>query len=134
MGLADFERSTHCPSHSFFHLERIGALAERIGSPHLGIPTVHVAGTKGKGTTAAMVTSILEAQGYRVGLYTSPHLHSVVERIRVGQEPIDREEFATHVEEMWPDVEWTGNNSGFGNITFFEILLNLLILSERVNL
>ena len=122
MGLADFERSTHSPGHSSFHLERMRALAERLGNPHLGIPTVHVAGTKGKGSTVAMVTSILGIQGYTVGLYTSPHLHSVVERVRVGQEPIGRDEFAARVEEMWPDVEWTGRNGGFGDVTFFEML------------
>lgn len=122
MGLADFERSTHSPGHSSFHLERMHALAERMGNPHLGIPTVHVAGTKGKGSTAAMVASILEGQGYRVGLYTSPHLHSVVERIRVGPEPIARNEFAGHVEEMWRDIEWTGEHGGFGGVTFFEML------------
>ena len=46
MSLADFERSTHSPGHSSFHLERIGLLMERLGNPHLRVPTVHVAGTK----------------------------------------------------------------------------------------
>ena len=122
MGLADFERSTHSPGHSLFHLERIGALLRRLGNPHLSVPTVHVAGTKGKGSTAAMATSMLGAHGYKVGLYTSPHLHSVVERIRVGTEPVGRGEFAALVEEMWDDVEWTGREGGFGAVTFFELL------------
>ena len=122
MGLADFERSKHSPGHARFHLERMGMLAERLGQPHLSVPTVHIAGTKGKGSTAAMVTSILAAQGYKVGLYTSPHLHSVVERIRVGLEPITRDEFAGLVEHVWPVVESVARNGGYGGVTTFEML------------
>ena len=54
MGLADFERSTHQPGHSGFHLERMLLLSEELGGIHHGVPTVHIAGTKGKGSTAAM--------------------------------------------------------------------------------
>ena len=122
MGLADFERSTHSPGHSRFHLERIGLLADLLGQPHADIPAVHIAGTKGKGSTAAMVTSILSAQGYRAGLYTSPHLHSVVERIRVGLDPVSKEEFAGLVEQVWPAVESVGREGGFGEVTTFEML------------
>lgn len=122
MGLADFERSTHSPGHARFHLERIGLLADLLGRPHAAVPAVHVAGTKGKGSTAAMVTSILSAQGYRVGLYTSPHLHSVVERIRIGLDPISKEEFAGLVERVWPEVEAVGRDGGYGDVTTFEML------------
>ena len=122
MGLADFERSTHSPGHARFHLERIGLLADLLGRPHADVPAVHVAGTKGKGSTAAMVTSILSAQGYRVGLYTSPHLHSVVERIRVGLDPVSQEEFAGLVEQVWPAVESVGREGGYGDVTTFEML------------
>lgn len=122
MGLADFERSTHSPGHGRFHLERIGLLADLLGRPHADVPAVHVAGTKGKGSTAAMVTSILSAHGYRVGLYTSPHLHSVVERIRVGLDPVSREEFAGLVEQVWPAVESVGRDGGYGDVTTFEML------------
>ena len=108
MGLADFERSKSSPGHSSFHLERIGLLMERLGNVHLDTPTVHVAGTKGKGSTSAMVTSILTAQGYKVGLFTSPHLHRTTERIRVGLEPVAEEEFASIVEQVWPVVAWGG--------------------------
>ena len=122
MGLADFERSTHSPGHARFHLERIGLLADLLDRPHADVPAVHVAGTKGKGSTAAMVTSILCAQGYRVGLYTSPHLHSVVERIRVGLDPVSQEEFAGLVEQVWPSVESVGREGGYGDVTTFEML------------
>ena len=125
MGLADFERGTHSPGHSTFHLERISRLLERLGNPHLSVPTVHVAGTKGKGSTAAMVASILSAAGLRVGLYTSPSLHTVTERVRVDMEPIGREEFASLVERMWPAVEWVGERGGYGPLMYFEFLTAL---------
>ena len=105
MGLADFERSIRSPKHSTFHLDRMVLMMEHLGNVHLRTPTVHIAGTKGKGSTAAMVTCILQAQGYKVGLYTSPHLHSAVERIRVGLEPVGRQEFAALVERVWPAVQ-----------------------------
>ena len=122
MSLVDFERSTHSPGHGAFHLERMAILLDRLGQPHLGTPTVHVAGTKGKGSTAAMVTSILTAEGYKVGLYTSPHLHRAVERIRVGLEQIDPDEFADLVSEIWPAVRWVGESGGYGAVTTFEML------------
>lgn len=122
MGLTDFERSVNSPGHSAFHLERMTLLADRLGGIHRGIPTVHVAGTKGKGSTSAMITSILSAEGYRVGLFTSPHLHSVVERVRVGLEPISKTEFAQLIEQLWPAVEWVGSEGGYGDVTFFELL------------
>ena len=131
MGLADFERSTHSPGHSSFHLERMALLLERLGNPHLETSTVHIAGTKGKGSTAAMVTSILAAAGYRVGLYTSPHLHSVVERIRVGLEPIGRDEFAALVDRAWPAVEWVGRCGSYGEPSTFDLLTALAFLHFR---
>ncbi|MBM3933027.1 MAG: bifunctional folylpolyglutamate synthase/dihydrofolate synthase [SAR202 cluster bacterium] len=121
MGLPDFERAKHSPGHSTFHLERMGLLLERLGNPHQGIPTVHVAGTKGKGSTSAMVTAILTAAGYKTGLYTSPHLHSVTERIRIGNDSIAKQDFADLVAAIWPDIEWAGRQ-GYGGVSFFEIL------------
>lgn len=122
MGLADFERSTHSPGHSTFHLERIGLLMEKLGDIHLDIPTVHVAGTKGKGSTSAMITSVLTAQGHKTGLFTSPHLHSAVERIRVGLEPISKPDFASVVEQLWPIIESVESDGPYGAITVFEAL------------
>ena len=122
MGLADFERSTHSPGHSAFHLERMLLLMERLGDAHLAVPTVHIAGTKGKGSTCAMIASILAAQGYRVGLYTSPHLHSATERIRVNGQPISRRQFAEVVERIWPVVEDVGSTGGYGGVTTFEAM------------
>ena len=128
MGLADFERSTHSPGHGRFHLERVRLLLSRLGDPHLKVPTVHVAGTKGKGSTAAMVTAILTAHGYRTGLFTSPHLHSAVERIRVGLEPVSKGAFARLVARAWPHVEWVGRQGGYGEVTTFELLTAMAFL------
>ncbi len=131
MGLADFERSTHSPGHSGFHLERVGLLAERLENVHLAVPAVHVAGTKGKGSTSALITSILASAGYTVGLFTSPHLHTVCERVRVGLEPISREEFAALVAQIWPAVEDVGSNGPYGGVTFFEMMTVLAMVHFR---
>ena len=128
MSLPDFERSTHSPGHSSFHLDRMTLLLGRLGDPHLDVPTVHIAGTKGKGSTAAMVTSMLAAEGYRVGLYTSPHLHRVVERIRTGLEPISPQEFASLVEQVWPAAVRVEEKGDYGKVTFFELLTAMALL------
>ncbi len=128
MGLADFERGTHSPGHGAFHLDRMKLLLERVGNPHLGVPTIHVAGTKGKGSTAAMITSILTAEGYRTGLYTSPHLHRVTERVRVGLDPVSRDGFAELVEELWPEAEHLSKRGEYGDLTFFEFVTAMAFL------
>ena len=108
MELVDFERSTHFPDHSQFHLERVIMLAEMLDHVDKAVPTIHVAGTKGKGSTCALITSILTSAGCKVGFYSSPHLHSLRERVRVGLEPISKEEFAALVPEIWPAVKAVG--------------------------
>jgi dihydrofolate synthase/folylpolyglutamate synthase len=75
-------------------LESISALCEALGNPHLQYATVHIAGTNGKGSTAAMAEAIALAAGHRVGLYTSPHLVEITERIRVDGADISHAEFA----------------------------------------
>ena len=122
--LADFERGKHSPEHSFFHLERMRLLCALLGNPHLGVPSVHIAGTKGKGTTAAMITAILGSAGYKVGLATSPHLHSLTERIRIGPEPISKNDFTNLVKQIWPVVLEAGQNSQYGEVTWFEFMVS----------
>ena len=122
MGLPDFERSLNQPGHSGFHLERMRLILDRLGSPHLAAPAVHIAGTDGKGSTAAMVTSILGAAGCTAGLYTSPHLHSVTERIRIGMEPIVRADFAALLRRLWPHALWVEREGPYGPMSFFEMM------------
>jgi dihydrofolate synthase / folylpolyglutamate synthase len=77
-----------------FGLANIATLAEALGDPQNKIPCVHIAGTNGKGSTAAMLESILRAAGLRTGLYTSPHLERINERIRVNGLDISDDDFA----------------------------------------
>jgi dihydrofolate synthase/folylpolyglutamate synthase len=77
-----------------FDLENITILAERLGRPDRAYPSAHIAGTNGKGSTAAFLESILRRSGFRTGLYTSPHLEKINERIRVNGEEISDEAFA----------------------------------------
>jgi len=88
-----------------FDLGRIERLLEAVGNPHRDFRSVHIAGTKGKGSTSAMIESCLREAGYRTALYTSPHLHTFRERIRVSGEKIDRDEVVALVEELQPLVE-----------------------------
>src|ERR1700758_4823163 len=77
-----------------FNLENISVLLERLGRPERAYPIVHIAGTNGKGSTAAFVESILRDAGFRTGLNTSPHLEKINERIRVNGQDISDERFA----------------------------------------
>src|SRR5579862_985660 len=77
-----------------FDLQNISVLAERLGHPERAFPTVHIAGTNGKGSTAAMLASILQAAGLRTGLYSSPHLLRINERIRLDGAEIADADFA----------------------------------------
>jgi dihydrofolate synthase/folylpolyglutamate synthase len=77
-----------------FNLENITALLERLGRPERAFPSIHIAGTNGKGSTAAFVESILRKAGFRTGLNTSPHLERINERIRIRGEEISDEAFA----------------------------------------
>ena len=126
--LTDFERSSRPLDHRMFHLERIRLLLSRIANPHLDTPTIHVAGSKGKGSTAAMLASILEASGYKTGLYTSPHLHRITERIRIGSEPINRIRFSEIANRLWPEILHVKEDGEYGGITFFEFLTTMAFL------
>ena len=64
-------------------LDRTQTLLHALGEPHRAFPAIHVGGTNGKGSTAAMLAAMLESQGYRIGLYTSPHLVDFSERIQI---------------------------------------------------
>ncbi|MCL4274984.1 MAG: bifunctional folylpolyglutamate synthase/dihydrofolate synthase [Anaerolineales bacterium] len=87
-----------------FNLDRMFALMESLGEPQKKYPIIHVAGTKGKGSVSALCASALRAAGYKVGLYTSPHLEDYTERIRINGEPISHEQLIELVEEIKPYV------------------------------
>jgi dihydrofolate synthase/folylpolyglutamate synthase len=85
-------------------LQRVVNLLEKLGSPHRRFRSVHIAGTKGKGSVAALCASVLQAAGYRIGLFTSPHLHEYGERIQVNGEHIPRSTVVELVDAMRPLV------------------------------
>ncbi len=87
-----------------FSLDRMFALMDALGNPQANYPVIHIAGTKGKGSVAALCASALTAAGYRTGLYTSPHLEDYVERIRVDGSPLTHQGLAALVDEVKPAV------------------------------
>src|SRR3954452_11835094 len=95
-------------------LDRIAAALKALRDPQTSYPTIHVAGTNGKGSTCAFAASCLITQGYRVGLYTSPHLVRINERFQIGGEPISDALLGQRVLEVLAAV---GENH---ELTFFE--------------
>ncbi len=135
-GRIDYERAASVPyNHHELRLARMRELLARLDNPHHTFPIVHIAGTKGKGSTAAMIASILSAAGYRSGLYSSPHLHRVEERIAIDGEPCAPEELADLVELVRPAVEAMDRISGDspdGRPTYFEITTAMALITLRV--
>jgi len=95
-------------------LSRIRGVLEKTGMPHEKFPCIHIAGTNGKGSTAAFVSWILETAGYRTGLYTSPHLVSQCERISINSRDITRDELAAAARSLWKYVREF-------SLTYFEL-------------
>lgn len=126
----DHERAVPVAYHGqAFKLDRMRRLLELLGNPHLGLPVVHVAGTKGKGSTSAAVAGILTAAGYRTGLYTSPHLEQVEERIAVDATQCTADEFGDLLCQVRPHVERLDRESpGQQGPTFFEITTAMALL------
>jgi dihydrofolate synthase/folylpolyglutamate synthase len=129
LGFADFERTGRFRDRP--DVEPMRALLRALGDPHLGRRTIHVAGSKGKGSTAAMIESILRAAGLRTGLFTSPHLHEYTERIRIDGAPISRAEFAslaTSVRQAVERITPAMNERGF---VTFDLLTAMGFLAFR---
>jgi dihydrofolate synthase/folylpolyglutamate synthase len=126
---ADYER---LPRSMFvWDLRRIERLLGKLNNPQHYANTVHITGTKGKGSTAAMIASILKIAGYRTGLYTSPHLLSFTERIQVDGKPIGEAEWARLTERIRPHVEAENKVGDLGELTTFEILTAMAFLHFR---
>jgi len=110
-----------------FNLDRMRLLMAELGNPHLQYPVLHVAGTKGKGSVCALAASGLQAAGYRVGLYTSPHLLDYCERIQVDGRPVSHDRMVSLVEFVKPAV------ARVPKLTTFEITtaLGLLYFADQ---
>jgi len=100
-----------------FGLTQVERILEAIGNPHREVQAIHIGGTNGKGSTAAMMASILQREGYRVGLYTSPHLIRFTERIKVNGKEIEKEEVAALAGWMRERIEEADITTPF---TFFD--------------
>jgi len=108
-----------------FSLSRMKKLLALLGNPHSKIHTVHIAGTKGKGSTATMLAKMLEANGYSVGLYTSPHVVDLHERIRVNSQMVSRSEMRDLLNRIYAPVE---KMSKTDPPTFFELMTALAFM------
>ena len=90
---------------SSFGIERMELLLEQLGSDLLSFPVIHVAGTNGKGSTCAMLDAIYRANGYKVGLFSSPHLVELGERVRINGKILSEEKLFRHIERLRPIAE-----------------------------
>ncbi len=129
-----------------FQLDRIRELLKLLGDPQKKIKFIHIAGSKGKGSTASLTASILKEAGYRVGLYTSPHFYSLNERIRIlrqgasaaslFQGSVSNKRLNDVLRKVKPFLEKMRSTKEFGDLTFFEVLTALAFvyfLQEKVD-
>lgn len=128
----NYERTTGIPySSSEFKLDRMRELMRRLGDPQLGLRAIHVAGTKGKGSTCAMIAGVLEQSGFTTGLYTSPHLDRLEQRFAIDGEPCTAAELIELVGLVRLTVEAMDEQTQHENFqgpTFFEITTAMVFL------
>ncbi len=126
--LTDYEaRPAHAPTATYLSLDRVYAVLARLGDPHRALRVAHIAGTKGKGSTAAMLAAMLRAAGLRTALFTKPHLVTVRERLRVDDTLISEAEFLALSREVQPVIAAVARDTG-ETITFFEAITILAFL------
>jgi len=123
------------PAREGLKLELIGELVHRLGDPHRMFPVIHIAGTKGKGSTTRLVADIFQAAGYRAATYTSPHLESFHERFCINGNPVSGSEMNAALEIIWPHVlemDRFASETGRRKLTFFDVstALGFLIFSR----
>lgn len=112
-----------------FGVERMRILSARLGNPELAVPSIHVAGTNGKGSVSAMLEAILRASGRKTGLYTSPHLVRLGERVQVNRAILSEEEITAYVRELQPIADRIGEEGEAGDRpTFFEFMSAMAFL------
>jgi dihydrofolate synthase/folylpolyglutamate synthase len=138
----DYEKAPAFAYKESLKLERIKNFLDSIGNPHDGLKCLHIAGTKGKGSTSAFLTYILREAGYKVGLYTSPHLSDFRERIRIlgpqrlpgdFEGMISRRDLARLVKRSKPVIERFNARSEYGPLTFFEVYTALAFIYFKEN-
>ena len=137
-GRIDYERALAVPYEGReFKLDRMRELLDRLDHPEAELPIVHIAGTKGKGSTAAMVSAMLAAAGYRAGMFTSPHVDRLEERIAVAGRPCTADELVDLIRRVRPEVEAidrellakaTAETDSENGPTYFEITTAMALL------
>ena len=117
----DYERSPDFSRQArLYNLNRISLLLQQLGNPHDRLQIIHIAGSKGKGSTAALIASVMTHAGYKTGLFTSPHLITPRERCRIDNALISEAEIALYMDKIKPAIEAV-SASEFGRVSFFEI-------------
>ncbi len=119
-----------------YGIDRMALLADELGHPERSFPVIHVAGTNGKGSTSAMLEAIYRAAGYRTGLFTSPHLVQLGERIQIDRRILSQEEILAYVRLLKPVAEKLGAVDPDDHPSFFEFLTAMGFLTfarERVD-
>ncbi len=127
-GFTDYEKTTsYSYNAAYFDLKRMECLLNLLGAPHKRLPCIHITGTKGKGSTAYFASSILSAAGLKTGLYTSPHIISMNERIKIDGRDISSMKIA----KLAPDLRVAVGKlvkTRFGQPTYFEVYTALAFL------
>jgi dihydrofolate synthase/folylpolyglutamate synthase len=116
---------------SDYNLRHVQELLTHMGNPELAARTIHIAGTKGKGSVAAMIAEVLTASGYKTGLYTSPHFHTLRERIAIDGRMISEAEFAEAMADVKPFIESMRQDTAFRQMTYFEAFTALAFAHFR---
>ena len=113
---------------STFSLDRMVKMLEYVGNPHKSFPSIHITGTKGKGSTAIMISTILEHAGLRTGFFISPHLIDLKERIQINHQNISEHEFTSNLNDLRPHIQNLRDTEPSASPTFFEILTAIAML------
>jgi len=125
----DYERMSHIPyDRSHFGIERMKELARRVGSPEKSLRIAHIGGTKGKGSTAYILERLLRAHGLRTGLYISPHLIDLRERMQINGVEISRRSFCSILNRILPFREAMATEGEAWRTTFFETVTAMALL------
>ncbi len=120
-----FAQRAHGPK---FGVDRMALLAPALGHPERAVPCLHVAGTNGKGSVAAMLDAILHAAGWRTGLYTSPHLVHLGERVQVDRRMLREAEIVAYLAELRPIAEKISGENAADHPSFFEFMTAMAFL------
>ena len=134
LGRINYERTSVVPyNQRQLKLDRMRQLLTRLGNPDAGMPIVHVAGTKGKGSTSGLVSSILHAAGYEVGLFSSPHLERIEERFAINGVPCSADALVSLVDQLRPvvaamDQEAASQADSSLSPTYFELTTAIALM------